>query len=180
MKDVFQSLVTRLQNEVTEIAHFDLYNSQLENLDEEKVIDYPAVFFEIEVAEFENIAKGSQQATDSLIRVYVVDWKYEDSYAGSNNQTGFLNYFDLLDKVHAALHNWNDPNGAFSTLRRQSLTPDNNHGGLISYIMDYNTTLYDDVADDRQTQQKLNTQPDLDVTQSYSKPNKPGTNYQIP
>jgi hypothetical protein len=159
MKQVINALYQRITNQMSQIAYVDLWNNQLETLQEEVPIAFPAIFIELEIAEFSNIAKGVQQAEDSLIRFYLADWKYEESYEGSPDQAEFLNYFDLIDQLQLTMNNWSDPNNAFSTLSRTSLTPDNNHQGVITYIIDYKTTIYDDAADDLQgTQQVQATQ----------------------
>lgn len=110
--------------------------------------------------------------------MYVADWKFSDSYEGSTNQADFLAYFDLLDKVHAALHGWSGPNGCFSTLRRLNLTPDVNHDGIVNYILDYTTTIFDATADETTDYDPVN--PDLEVNRGFNKPSQGSSPYVLP
>lgn len=173
MKAAFKTIADRINNQVSEVQHLDLWNNQIESLEEEKPFDYPAVFLEFEIPDFTNVSRSSQQAEGAIIRLYVADWKYEDSYEGSPNQAGFLAYFDLLDKLHAALHGWSDPDGTFSALQRRSINPDNNHGGVVVYTIDFETTLFDAGADETLGYQQVN--PGLGVNNGINRGSGPGT-----
>lgn len=85
------------------IRHIDLWNHNVEFIEQEEAWGRPAVFVEFAGIDWRTYAPGSAYRTDGLVRLHVVtDWAGSVS-AGSALQDEGLEVFDLLDAIHAVL-----------------------------------------------------------------------------
>ena len=85
------------------IRHIDLWNHNVEFIEQEESWERPAVFVEFVGIDWRTYAPGSAYRTEGMVRLHVVtDWGGSVS-AGSVLQEDGLELFDLLDAIHLAL-----------------------------------------------------------------------------
>ena len=87
------------------IRHIDLWNEQVEFIEQEEPFDTPAVFIEFRPVQWRTMGGTTQQA-DVPFRLHVVTtWKGSARH-GSHFQQDSLERFELLDKIDAWLFNF--------------------------------------------------------------------------
>ncbi|MBR8726474.1 hypothetical protein [Bacteroides pyogenes] len=102
-KQLFLAVTQRLKSRVPQLAHFDLWNQNVEFIEQEAVFAMPAVFMEFKPIHWETLNGGIQQA-DIVFCLHVVTQWVHPSLDGSPYQEDSLQIFDLLDDIAAALH----------------------------------------------------------------------------
>ena len=76
-----------------EIAHIDMWNRNVEFIEQETAWERPAVFIEFEPVQWISIVAGIQYRAEAKVRLHIVtDWNNEDT-----------NVFELPEKIHQAL-----------------------------------------------------------------------------
>ena len=103
-KELYQMLCDRLK-EVGggAIKHIDLWNHNVEFIEQEESWERPAVFVEFRPIRWEAIVNGVEYRAEAEVALHVVtDWAGSVS-EGSQFQEDSLAVFDLLDEIHAAL-----------------------------------------------------------------------------
>ena len=172
---LYEAIKKRLLNE-TSIRHFALYNSQFDNLGDERLFQFPCVFMEFSDVTYETQAKGEQKG-DTTIRLYV---------GMESIVTEDLQILDTLEEIYLALHGFNNddtirgadqfesPEDIFTPLNRVSETQDTNHDNIKVWVIDYNTILHDTGAhlNNRLTKTKASIL-DVTVDQDNYKPRLP-------
>lgn len=85
------------------IRHIDLWNHNVEFIEQEESWERPAVFVEFAGIDWRTYAPGSAYRTEGLVRLHVVtDWG-GSVRAGSLLQEEGLELFNLLDAIHLSL-----------------------------------------------------------------------------
>ena len=111
------------------IRHIDLWNEQVEFIEQEEPFDTPAVFIEFRPVQWRTLS-GTVQQADVPFRLHVVTkWK-GSARDGSMFQEESLARFDLLDKIDAHLFN-------LCMTRRTGSSTNHNHEELIEDISDF-------------------------------------------
>ena len=103
-KELYRMLCDRLK-EVGggAIKHIDLWNHNVEFIEQEENWERPAVFIEFRPIKWNAIVNGLEYRAEPEVALHVVtDWKGGTS-DGSQFQEEGLEVFDLLDEIHAAL-----------------------------------------------------------------------------
>lgn len=131
--------------------HFDLWNQQLDYLDEEQPFLTPAVFIEFLPINWRQQSQGVRDAT-IVINLHVVTRRIQpqanvDYYTGADA----LAFLDLLTAVNLCLHGHKGPQ--FGGLTGMASTTDNNADELMHSIEQYSTMVTD--ASARWPQQKV-------------------------
>ena len=88
---------------VRAIKHIDLWNHNVEFIEQEEQWERPAVFVEFQPIVWNAIQPGAEYRAEPLVSLHVVtDWQ-GSSASGSAFMEESLSVFDLLDEIHRAL-----------------------------------------------------------------------------
>ena len=123
---------------VPAVRTYDLWNEQVEFIEQEEPFDTPAVFIEFRPVQWRTLGGITQQA-DVPFRLHVVTkWK-GSARDGSVFQEESLARFDLLDKIDAHLFNLCMTIGKESVCmtRRTGSSTNHNHEELVEDISDF-------------------------------------------
>lgn len=103
-KEIYQMLIERLRTVGDgAIKHIDLWNHNVEFIEQEENWERPSVFVEFQPIEWHAIAPGAEYRAEPTIHLHVVtDWQ-GSSASGSAHQAESLAVFDLLEDMHRAL-----------------------------------------------------------------------------
>ena len=142
-KLIYLSLIGRLKGlkddaGQPEVKHFDLWNEQVEFIEQEEPFGIPAVFVEFRPVRWATLGGMVQQA-DVDIRLHIVTrWK-GSAKDGSLFLTDALERFDLLDRIDRCLFNLQEAEGgtSFCMFRRTGSSTNHNHDELVEDIADY-------------------------------------------
>lgn len=103
-KELYKKLCEQLKT-VSDgaIKHVDLWNHNVEFIEQEEQWERPAVFIEFEPIRWREIVMGVEYRGDVTVRLHVVtDWE-GSSADGSELQDESLEVFNLLDEIHRTL-----------------------------------------------------------------------------
>lgn len=135
-KQLYLAVIERLKT-ITDalnqpiIEHFDLWNNNVEFIEQETAFNCPAVFIEFVPISWKNLSMQSQEA-DVIIRFHIVTRWENISADGSASQEQALELFDLLDNIKKALTGLKG-NG-FSGFKRISSDTNHNHEEIVESI----------------------------------------------
>lgn len=134
-KEMYKLLVTELKK-IEEIKHIDLWNHNVEFIEDETVWARPAVFIEFAPILYTPIAHEAEyRVNDLIVRLHVVtDWKGAYSVDTGFNEEA-LEVFDLCEKIHKQL--LTVKSGAFKELDRVESCTNHNHEDIIDNIEEY-------------------------------------------
>lgn len=142
-KLIYLSLTDRLkrledQTGQPEVKHIDLWNEQVEFIEQEEPFDTPAVFVEFRPVRWSTLGGMVQQA-DVDIRLHIITRWEGSAKDGSPFQKDALERFDLLDRMDNALFNLQGSEGgtSFCMFRRTGSSTNHNHAELVEDIGDY-------------------------------------------
>lgn len=92
-KELLNAIKTKLNEEVPEVRHFDLWNHNVEFIEQEENWERPAVFVEFGTIAWSPFQGGGQRGK-GLVRIHLVtDWTEGEHEAA----------FDLSRKIHLAI-----------------------------------------------------------------------------
>ena len=142
-KLIYLSLIGRLKGlkddaGQPEVKHFDLWNEQVEFIEQEEPFGIPAVFVEFRPVRWATLGGMVQQA-DVDIRLHIVTrWK-GSAKDGSLFLTDALERFDLLNRIDRCLFNLQEAEGgtSFCMFRRTGSSTNHDHDELVEDIADY-------------------------------------------
>lgn len=140
-KELYLAIIERLkQIEDNKIKHFDLWNQQVEFIEQETAFDMPAVFIEFQPIQWQSLGGGVQQATIGINLHVVTEYKGA-SADNSGFQTEALAYFDLLDDINKKMYGMKGKN--FHACKRVSSATNHNHEEIIENIEVFTVTAID-------------------------------------
>lgn len=120
--------------------HFDLWNQQLEYLDEEQAFNTPAVFIEFLPINWRQQSLGARDASVSL-NLHVVTRRNMPTRTISQYGADALDFFALLDALNLCLHGHRGEQfGGFTSVVS---TTDNNYDELMHSTEQYVTLVTD-------------------------------------
>lgn len=133
-KEIYKMLCERLGN-IPEIKYIDLWNHNVEFIEQEDNWERPAVFVELCPINWEATVVGMRYVTEAKVNLHVVtDW-VGSSAANSDQREESLTVFDLLEKIHTALA---DVNGEhFREFDISNSTTNHNHEDILENIETY-------------------------------------------
>lgn len=135
-KQLYLAVIKRLKT-ITDafsepmIQHFDLWNHNVEFIEQETAFNLPAVFIEFAPISWKTLSLQVQEA-DIIIKLHVVTRWENISADGSASQEQALELFDLLNDIKKALTGLQG-NG-FSGFKRIGSEPNHNHEEIIEEI----------------------------------------------
>lgn len=150
MKAARLALRTALRTAIPTLARIDRYNHQYDNLKEEDPIDWSkgAVFIEMNVADWEQMAAQQIQEGDATITLHVCRLFLGDTFEDSNSDLAVL---DLPNQVFRALQGKTLSDGTgreiANALVRIGQMEDNDHDGLEIDLITFRTRFTDYSAD---------------------------------
>lgn len=140
---IYKAISERITEKVPEIKHIDLWNNNIAALSGGAVWPRPAVFVEFETIEWRQ-AQNRVRMADVAVRLHIITDAV--SYSGSTDpkQDSALKFFDLLNKVNAAMQNLQGENFAGFMLTTSATNHD--HAELIESVERYITRVQDTSA----------------------------------
>lgn len=138
-KEIYKMLCERLGN-IPEIKYIDLWNHNVEFIEQEDNWERPAVFVELCPINWEATVAGMRYVTEAKVNLHVVtDW-LGSSAANSDQREESLTVFDLLEKIHTALA---DVDGEhFKEFDISNSTTNHNHEDILENIETYSYVGY--------------------------------------
>lgn len=138
-KEIYKMLCERLGN-IPEIKYIDLWNHNVEFIEQEDNWERPAVFVELCPINWEATVAGMRYVTEAKVNLHVVtDW-LGSSAANSDQREESLTVFDLLEKIHTALA---DVDGEhFREFDISNSTTNHNHEDILENIETYSYAGY--------------------------------------
>ncbi len=114
------------------IKHIDLWNRNVEFIEQETAWERPAVFIEFEPVQWSSIVPGVEYRSEARVRLHIVtDW----ASAVADGSDGSGKYFELPDRLHDMLAGIEGENFKDFTLE-QSLT-NHDHEDIVESIEVY-------------------------------------------
>lgn len=148
--DLYKELSGRVKEMMPGIEWIDLWHEQVNYLTEELPFPVPAVFFAFNTVSTVDRSLLVQDC-DTQVDVYLYHETFADSYAGSVNREGAVEFLDNLTRLHAIFHG--KPGVNYSGMRRVDLRREDSGGAGNLYrvsfqclVTDYSArNLYDEV-----------------------------------
>lgn len=101
-KELYNLLCEKL-GEIEDIKHIDLWNHNVEFIEQEENWARPAVFVEFCPIQWNAIVPGVEYRAEPLVKLHIVtDWE-GSADAGSQFKEEALKVFDLVDMIHRKL-----------------------------------------------------------------------------
>ena len=101
-KELYMMLCERL-GAIEGIKHIDLWNHNVEFIEQEELWERPAVFVEFQPIQWNAIMNGVEYRAEPIVNLHVVtDW-HGSSSADSEFREKSLEVFDLLEEIHKVL-----------------------------------------------------------------------------
>ena len=115
------------------IKHIDLWNRNVEFIEQETAWERPAVFIEFEPIHWISIVPGIEYRAEARVRLHIVtDW----APAVADGSDGSGRFFELPDKIHDVLAGLNGANFKDFTLEESHTNHD--HEDIVESIEVYN------------------------------------------
>lgn len=125
--------------------HFDLWNQQVEFIEQETQFATPAVFVEFLPHDWKTLGNRVQSA-ELFVRLHIVTQWFNDTadYTPDCFERMALEYLDIVDKVVAAMQNFSASNT--NSWMRTKTIPNHNHERFVDNIEEYKCNMIDDSA----------------------------------
>lgn len=135
-KEMYKMLCERLQTVSNgAIKHIDLWNHNVEFIEQEENWERPAVFIEFQPINWNAIRNGVEYRAEPIINLHVVtDWQGSSS-ADSEFREKSLGVFDLLEEIHRVLTGMEGE--TFAEFDLVKSTTNHNHEEIIENIETY-------------------------------------------
>lgn len=124
-KELFNAIKSKLASDVPEVKHIDLWNRNIEFIDQEDVWERPAVFVEFGKIEWSPFQGGCQRGK-GIITIHLVT----DLADGGHDAA-----FDLCHKVHTALDGLSGED--FNGMALMETNTNHNHEEILESIDSY-------------------------------------------
>ena len=141
--NIYKALVDKLKaytdtegNQV--FKHFDLWNEQVDFIEDETPFETPAVFVEFQTINWSDTMQQVQRGTLPVRLHIVTEWKGSTN-DGSIYQEQALKRLNLVDGLASHLFNWKHGRDGVNIQRMQRSTSytNHNHGELVEDIEDF-------------------------------------------
>ena len=132
--------------------HFDLWNRQVEFIEEETPFETPAIFVEFMPIPWETLGQNIQEANLTLHFHIVTPWYANTAANTANVRDAALAYLDIPTVLFRQLHGQHGsfpnrqgekPMGSFNSLTRVRSLPNHNHEKFVDSIEEYTCHLKD-------------------------------------
>ncbi len=150
-KEIFLAIVAKLSAVVDEenqpiFKHFDLWNQQVEFIEQEDIFGMPAVFVEFGTINWRNLSGGSQEATCNVTLHVLTEWA-SSAASGAPFQSDALALFDLLDRINKELNGLQEgpTNRYFSSMRRVQSDTNHNHDNICESLETFTVRIFEQI-----------------------------------
>lgn len=144
--NLYLKTLARLTETVPELHYIDQDLGQLENYGQRPPVSWPCVLLEVDEFDFSDIQNGTTQLGEGFL---IVRLAYP-AYSASNNlapeavRLKALEYYDLEQKIHEALHGWSSD--GFSKLLRRKSKLERRDDDIRVRVIPYATSFTDDTT----------------------------------
>ena len=144
-KSIYLAVIERLKQIKdaegnSKIKYFDLWNHNVEFIEQETAFDTPAAFVEFGTIDWTTLAGGIQQA-NVVVSLHIVTAYKGASSDGSVDQSEAISHFELLDEIGRVMFGLKGEGfQAFKRIRSQT---NHNHEELIENIETFSTFVID-------------------------------------
>ena len=148
MKELFETVMTRLQEQIPEIKMTDFEMGQLEVLamDQRPALVFPCALIDISYVKCDDQGGGVQIVQARVnVRLAFECPLPTDSRATSARREAALAIFDTVDKTYKYLQGYGTDE--FSPFSRKTQIPDNRFAGIKIINMAFETTFEDQTAE---------------------------------
>ncbi len=142
-KQIYQAICERLHEKTPDVAYIDLWNNNIAVLTGGAVWPRPAVFVEFETVEWRQQQQGARRG-DVAVRLHIVTDHIVTNGSQDNRQEAALAYFDLIDRINAAMQGLRGEN--FAGLMLTTSATNHDHAELIESVERYITSAQDITA----------------------------------
>lgn len=125
------------------IKHFDIWNNNLQYIEETQPFDCPAVFLQFQPITWEPRSKGVRGA-DVSVTLHIITANRAPSAKEHGHEIKALEFFDLLDAINYNLYNLKGD--FFRYLTSLSSATDHDHDELIDSMETYSVQVTDKSA----------------------------------
>lgn len=150
-KEIFLAIVAKLSQALDDqeqpiFKHFDLWNQQIEFIEQEAMFDMPAVFVEFGKITWRNLSGGSQEASCNVILHVITPWS-SSAASGSPFQSDALALFDLLDLINKELNGLQGgpTNRYFCSMRRVESDTNHNHEDICESLETFSVRIFEQI-----------------------------------
>ena len=152
---VFKEISDHLETHVEELIYIDKDRGQVEK---ENVImtPKPAALIAFMRFEWSDIGNGIKEGK-GIVRVRIICENYAESYSESIDQQLALAFFDLNEKVDAALEGLSGTK--FSEMKKTADEDDLDHNNIIVTVYEYETSIIDDTKANCSQMIKIDAEP---------------------
>lgn len=141
IKNALKSIVDSEDNPV--FKHFDLWNQQVEFLEEETPFERPAVFIELSPLAWNQVGLKKQEA-ELQVKIHIVtDW-WAQTHDSSPVEDEMLAYLDIADVVVRKLNNFAASSG--NTFMRIRSETNHNHERVVDSVEVFKCSVIDTSA----------------------------------
>lgn len=142
-----------------DLKWYDKQMGQFENPEQSFALPLPTILLEFGQFAWSTTGQNNQKGEGS-IRVYIYFENYANSFTGSLNQDLALQFFEFTEAVHRVLQGYGIVE-TMSPLVRIGDAEDIAQDMIITSVMDYSCTIYDNATD--RTRNFTDVDPDLTV-----------------
>lgn len=128
---LYERICAKLQKDLPEVKHYDLWNENMDNLDQGGIFDTPAVFLEFDPISFTSQARGIPRCPITLT-LHVITRYTPQRPTRSGYAPEALQHLELLERIEMALIGLSGE--GFSALQLVSAELGHNHTALQNHL----------------------------------------------
>jgi hypothetical protein len=167
--DLYKELAGRITANLEGIQWVDLWHEQVNYLTEELPFPTPAVFIGLRATGMDDAGKLVQQC-GIQVDMYLFYETFSDTYIGSSNQSGALEFLEELTRLYALFHG--KPGEHYSSMRRVDMSREDSGGAGNLYRISFECLVTDYGAQQLFTEVE-NPEAELEVTKDDTPPMEP-------
>ncbi len=145
-KQLYQDIILQLKlittgtPEVQVFKHFDIWNNQIQFIEQEPAFKRPAIFIEFLPIQWQQLSRGRKQA-DAVVRLHIVTDTKKRTADSSPQQEDALLYLGYPDPVNAFMFRFSQPYAGRPN--NTASETDHNHADLIDMIEEFTIRVQD-------------------------------------
>lgn len=146
MKELLTDIQNRLLAEVPELKYVDMDWGQLDFYNPHPPVKFPCALIDINSVQWSNVLKKGQMGLATTV-ITVADLRLSNTSgaAPQSQKDKAMEIFDVLEKIHIALHGWT-AHASYTSLIRQTNTLRRREDGVKFYQITFTTEVKDDSA----------------------------------
>lgn len=141
--DLYKEIAGRVTANMENIRWVDLWHEQANYLSEELPFPAPAVFIGFNTGAVDDAGKLTQNCTVQ-IDFFLFYETFSDTYEGSYNRAGALEFMEELTRLHALFHG--KSGAGYSAMRRTGMTREDSGGAGNLYRISFECLVTDSSA----------------------------------